>query len=323
MNHNKRSAQTCYEDFYAMLSDTTRMKAYKQAILNNVKSGDIVLDLGAGTGILSFLALKAGAKKVYAIEKSDSIELAKKISTLNGFDDKIIFINKNSLDVNLDEKVDVILSETLGSFGVDENTLEFILDARDRFLKDDGKIIPEKIKMYLAPIEAKKTYQKLDFWTEIEGINFSPARSIFSQKIMVEEINENQFLSKPSLYKEINFYTESRILIENKNYFTFNRAGRVHGFVGWFELTLDNKTTINTSPNHKLTHWKQAFFPVQEPVDIIKDDVLELNLEVSAKEKNSDNTNITYTFRCTQLANEKSNPTGQSHLNFSKFQDGE
>lgn len=314
MNQEKRSAQTCYEDFYGMLADAVRMKAYKKAIFNNVKQGDIVLDLGAGTGILSFLALQAGASRVYAIEKSDSIELAKQISKTNGFDDKIVFINDNSINIELSEKVDVIISETLGSFGVDENTLEFTLDARDRFLKDDGLLIPNGIKMYLCPVEAKQSYGKIDFWSEIEGINFSPARNIFTQKIMIEDFQVNQFLSEPVLFKELDFYKESRLIIENLNYFKFDRAGVVHGFAGWFDLSLDDNNIISTHPSCKPTHWKQAFFPAQEPVSIIKGDMLELNLEVSAQCEYSDNTNIQYNFRCTQLANEQTHSVGRNEL---------
>lgn len=314
MNHEKRSAQTCYEDFYGMLSDTVRMNAYKEAIKRNVNEGDIVLDLGAGTGILSFLALKAGAARVYAIEKSDSIELAKQISQINGFDDRIVFINDNSSNIELAEKVDVIISETLGSFGVDENTLEFTLDARDRFLKENGKLIPSGIKMYLCPIEAKKSYEKINFWSEIEGIDFSPARNIFTQKIMIEKIQQDQFLAEPVLFKELDFYKESRLIIENLNYFKFNRAGVVHGFAGWFDLTLDSQSTINTHPSCESTHWKQAFFPAQDPVSIIKGDMLELNLEVSAQSESSDNTNIHYNFRCTQLANEQVSSVGRNDL---------
>ena len=126
-----RSAQTLYNDFYGMLSDSVRMEAFREAIQQVVKPGDVVVDLGAGTGILGFLALQAGAAKVFAIEQSDSMDLAKAVAAKNGMSDRIDFLNKNSKDVTLPVQADVIVSETLGSFGVDENTLEFTLDARD------------------------------------------------------------------------------------------------------------------------------------------------------------------------------------------------
>ena len=64
-----------FDDHYDMLADGVRMTAYAEAIRRTVRPGDRVLDLGAGLGILGFMALKAGAAHVYAVEKSDSIDL--------------------------------------------------------------------------------------------------------------------------------------------------------------------------------------------------------------------------------------------------------
>jgi len=114
-------AQIGYDNYYQMLSDKVRMDAYRQAIFKTVKPGDVVVDMGAGTGLLGIWALQAGAKKVYAIEKTSAIELARDIARANNCLHKIEFIQKNSVDVELPEKADVLISETLGSFGIDES----------------------------------------------------------------------------------------------------------------------------------------------------------------------------------------------------------
>src|SRR3546814_9983036 len=67
-----------------MLSDSVRVDAYHRAISRNVGPGDVVLDLGTGTGLLAFLASRAGARTVYAVEHSDFIEVAREIARLNG-----------------------------------------------------------------------------------------------------------------------------------------------------------------------------------------------------------------------------------------------
>ena len=68
-----------------MLSDSVRVQAYHRGIRRNVRPGDVVVDLGTGTGLLAFMASRAGAKKVYAVEHSDFIEIAREIGRHNGF----------------------------------------------------------------------------------------------------------------------------------------------------------------------------------------------------------------------------------------------
>jgi type I protein arginine methyltransferase len=300
------SAQTSYEGFYQMLSDDIRMQAYQKAIFQQVKTGDTVLDLGAGTGILSFLALKAGAKKVYLVEKTDSIQLAKIIAEKNGFSGQIEFLQQNSKQVALDEKVDIIISETLGSFAVDENTLDFILDARLRLLKEGGILLPSQIKLHLAPINVPEIYKKVTFWKQISGIDFSPAFDVFSRKIMIEDIHKKSLLSSAVEFSDLNLYAINQPDLQNKIHFKINKKGTIHGVAGWFDLSLTENIRLTTSPNNPLTHWKQAFFPFQQPIEVIQGDMMEFTLQVSAAEKNSDNTKITYDYRCTQLANEQS-----------------
>ena len=301
-----RSALTLYDDFYGMLSDSVRMNAFRKAIDQAVKPGDVVVDLGAGTGILGFLAIRAGAAKVFAIEQSDSIDLARAVAAKNGMSDRIVFLDKNSKDVTLPVQADVIVSETLGSFGVDENTVEFTIDARDRFLKPDGVLIPRGLRLYLAPVESGQIYGKIDFWREIHGIDFTPALEVFGRKIMVESIQPRQMLADPVLFDEIDFHRETRLTSEGKILFQMNRKGTVHGIVGWFELDLTGDIHLCTAPGQPETHWQQAFFPILDPIEVIGGDYMELTLSVSPQSEKGDNTRISYQYRCSQLANEQS-----------------
>ena len=88
-----------------------------------MRPGDVVLNLGAGPGLLGYFALQAGAARVYAIEQSNIIHDAQEVAEANGWGDRIIFLCDNSLQVVLPERVDVIVS--FGCLGLDENILRF------------------------------------------------------------------------------------------------------------------------------------------------------------------------------------------------------
>ncbi|MDX2506512.1 MAG: 50S ribosomal protein L11 methyltransferase [Gammaproteobacteria bacterium] len=297
-------AQLGYEHYYQMLSDTIRMDAYRKAIYKNVKPGDIVVDLGSGTGILSIWAVKAGAAKVYAIEKTGAINLAKKIARVNDCLDKIEFINENSMQVNLPEKADILISETLGSFAIDENTLEFTNDARERFLKEDAILIPQSIDLFIAPMEDIETYNKIDFWRKIPDINFSPAFDLFSKKIMVESVRAQGFLAPVTKIGSIDLTRPIEKNFTARVYMQMKKAGQLHGVAGWFHTRLCAGVEIDTSPESPLTHWKQAFFPFQDPIDVIEGDVLDWSITIGSKEQYSDDSRISYEYRCTQLKDE-------------------
>ena len=117
-----------------MLADETRAEAYEQAIRGAVRAGDVVVDVGAGTGLLSLMACRAGASRVYAIEEARIVDLAVTIARENGFADRIVFLRGNSLKIEVPEKADVVVSETIGSFVFSENILAILDDARRRFM---------------------------------------------------------------------------------------------------------------------------------------------------------------------------------------------
>ncbi|MBF0473334.1 MAG: 50S ribosomal protein L11 methyltransferase [Nitrospirae bacterium] len=296
-----RKAVTLFDDYYEMMSDSVRMEAYSKALSKAVKPGDIVVDLGAGLGILTFMALKAGAKRVYAIEKTDSIRLAMQVAEVNGLADRIIFINNNSMEVKIPEKADIIISETLGCFAVDENTLQFIIDARDRFLKPDGLLLPHRLSLYIAPVEIAVINNRMNFWKDLYGINFSPALDELSGKLQYQQIKTSEIAADPQLYYEIDLYKIVLPTITNQLTFTIVRKAQIQGLGGWFSAELDKDISIKTAPWEKKTHWKQAFFPLKTPVNVIKGDQMKMSLTISGAVSDIDGAKIDYSCWFSQL----------------------
>ena len=119
------------------------------------------VDIGTGTGLLSYFACQAGAARVYAIEEGPVVNLAREMAKLNGFDDRVEFFNDLSYRVELPERADVLITETLWNFGIGEGMIGFLADARRRFLKPEARIIPGSVDLHVAPLQADKQYALL------------------------------------------------------------------------------------------------------------------------------------------------------------------
>ena len=160
-----------------MLKDDIRTKAYQKAIELNpdVFKNKIVLDIGCGTGILSFFAARAGAKHVYAIDNSEIVHFTREIVNVNGFKNKITVIKGKMEEITLPvPKVDIIISEWMGYFLLYESMLETVLWARDKYLNKNGLMFPDRCQIFLAGMQDEKyRKERLGFWSNVYGINMS------------------------------------------------------------------------------------------------------------------------------------------------------
>eukprot|EP00798_Chlamydomonas_sp_ICE-L_P002418 gene2418-8735_t len=128
-----------------MLQDYTRTGTYYSAIVENPSdfAGLAVMDVGAGSGVLSLFAAQAGARKVYAVEASDMSRLARLLADCNPtLGERIEVVHSKVEEAQIPEKVDVLVSEPMGTLLVNERMLETYIYARDHFLKPGGKMFP-------------------------------------------------------------------------------------------------------------------------------------------------------------------------------------
>ncbi|CAM9585418.1 unnamed protein product [Ectocarpus sp. 4 AP-2014] len=171
------SEKNPFDQYYAqlthqqnMLQDSVRVTAYQRAISENRADfkGKVVLDVGTGSGILAFFAAQAGARRVYAVEASDVAEAAQQLVDANHMSSIIKVIKGKVEEIELPEKVDVIVSEPIGFLLVHERMLECYVNARERFLKPGGKMLPTLGEIVTAPITDETLHQeqalKASFW---------------------------------------------------------------------------------------------------------------------------------------------------------------
>lgn len=263
---------TKYTDFInyhlSMLMDDVRTRSYGQAISQVVRSGDVVVDIGCGTAILSFLACRAGARHVYAIEREPVIEIAKLVAANVGLQDRITFFHAASFDVELPDLADVVLTETMGTFGFEEGILGSLTDARSRFLKKGGRLIPSGLDLFLVPVELPEFYKHvIDFWiTGCQGFDFSPVRELTVNNFHPLKLHTGAFLSDPIRVEQIDFLKTQRTEVDAKVSYYATRRGYFHGLAGWFDAELRPRLHISNGPKDRGAHWGLAFFPIRRPV---------------------------------------------------------
>lgn len=263
---------TKYTDFInyhlSMLVDETRTGAYRQAIAKVVKPGDVVVDVGCGSGILSFFACRAGARHVYAVESEAVIRIAELVASENGFRDRITFYHDRSFNVELPEPADVIVTETMGTFGFEEGILGSLTDARDRFLKKGGALIPCGVDLFLVPVELPQFYEHvIDFWVNrCQGFDFSPVRHLTVNNFHPLKLHEGTFLGDPMRVQKVEFGNTTQAEVKADFSVYAKRRGWFHGLAGWFSAELIPELNVSNGPRDKASHWGLAFFPINRPV---------------------------------------------------------
>jgi type I protein arginine methyltransferase len=171
-----RQAFTSFYEHEKMLADSVRVDTYAKALEKHIRPGDVVVDVGTGTGILSFLAVRARPKIVHAIDHSDSIEMAEVLARSNGITGiELHKIHSRAFDPA--EMADVIIHEQIGDLLFEERMVETLLDLRDRVLKPGGRIVPGRFSFYISPVQLNDDDAVPFGWEQtLHGVDFSVLR---------------------------------------------------------------------------------------------------------------------------------------------------
>jgi SAM-dependent methyltransferase len=265
------------------LIDRPRVSAFERAISEVVKPGDVVLDLGAGTGILGLFALKAGAARVYAVDGSGLTQLEREIFAANGFADRAVCIKGLSTRVELPEKVDVIVGDLIGRFGIDGGLVEFYADARRRMARPGVRTVPSRVDLYVAPAEAPQTWAEVEFWRESPaGFNFDRAYNIAVNTGHPVKYRPEQILGKPAVLATIDVTRDGSPILSGTAVSALHRAGTMHGIAGWFEAQLSPSVTMSNSPlREDVINRRAVFFPVDPPTAVAANDSARVTMRIS------------------------------------------
>lgn len=268
------------------VSDAVRMRALGEAIAERVKPGDVVLDLGAGTGIISLLACRAGARRVYCIDAGGIIGLAREIVRANGVEDRVVCLRGLSTRVELPERVDVVIAELVGRFGFDARLIEFLADARERFLKPGGAIIPASLELWVAPVDARELWHQVEFWAgSPHGFDFAPARRIAVNASHAATLAAAHLLGAPARAAAVDLRAATPDRLKLDATIRIDRAGTLHGIGGGFTAALTERVTMTNSPlAPDSVDRRRAFFPVDRPVPVVPGDEVRIVMRIIPSE---------------------------------------
>ena len=266
-----------------LLKDRVRTGSFRKAILKVVKKGDVVADLGGGTGVLSLFSAMSGAGKVYMIESGTVIHAARGIVKDNRFGRKIVPVHKRSFLTRLPEKVDVIVSECIGYFALGGNMLSAVADLRNRALKEGGRMIPRSISLFIAPVRSRRHYRQIQAWAgrRVYGLDLSYVKKLISNNIFLAQMAAKDLIAAPEKVATINLVKDDpNEILDIRTSFSVKKAGTFHGFCGWFEVDLCEGVSFSTSPVHTPTVWRQTFFPLTREVMLQKGSTITLDLQL-------------------------------------------
>ncbi|XP_078676497.1 protein arginine N-methyltransferase 6-like isoform X2 [Branchiostoma floridae x Branchiostoma belcheri] len=284
-----------------MLADAVRTNAYRLAILRCWEQirGKAVVDVGAGTGILSLFCVQAGARKVYAIEASALAEETRKVVRANGMEGRIEVLYGRAEEVELPEKVDVIVSEWMGYSLLYESMLPSVIHVRDKWLKKGGLMLPSEASLYLAPIADADTQDRLQFWEDIGTkyhVDMSAlkpyAHRCITRKVEVKPVQMEDILASPVKVVTLDL---TQVSVEDlscvESVFSFNCYGwsQMQSFATWFDVVFPSPKPVllSTSPYLQETHWMQSVMTLDDPVQVTQDTRVTGTLKITPNSRNN------------------------------------
>jgi hypothetical protein len=267
----------------AMLNDRHRTDGYLDAIRRGVRDGDVVVDIGTGTGVLATAAAQAGARRVYAIEADAIRRAARRLFACNGVADRIVIVPRLSFRTRLPERADVVVSELIGNEPLAEGVVAITRDAVLRFLKPGGRLIPRTVSLYGVALEipesalARRCFraETLERWKDAYGIDFSALASVreprlFRHLVKPQEMRDWRALTPPIPLAEVWLGARRPAAIRSHRTVVAERGGRLDAIAVYFELNDASGVFLSTHPDQAtdVNHWESPVQIVDPPLDL-------------------------------------------------------
>lgn len=274
---------------HSMLFDDNRNSAYARALEHLVTPATTLMDLGAGLGVHGLFAARLGAKKVYLVEPTAVIEVARLVAQDNELE-QVECLQSSVEELKLDKRVDVITSVFTGNFLLTEDLLPSLFYARDHFLAPGGRLVPDRGRMEVVPVCAADYYQKhVQAWGEysqhcatsgLPPVDYGRVGDCAANYLFYDSAEQfaAEHLACAAILMELDFNTAINADCDRGLEFIIEQDGICHGWVGWFQIRLLDQW-LSTDGLESKTHWSQVFLPLAAPVAVKRGDVISFHLK--------------------------------------------
>lgn len=265
-------------EYSAMIADSARADAYVAAMERVVRPGMTVLDLGAGSGFFSFEACRLGARRVYAIDPNPALLAARETAAANALGDRIVFLPVVSTEVELPERVDVVVSDMRGVLPLHTQHLPTLIDARTRFLATSGVLLPWRDTLVLSVFEAPDVHRRqLQPWGGRESpYSAEPIVRLLANDWASATLPVEAQLTRPASWATIDYHTTTSPNVAGRVRCNVTRAGVGHGVGMWFEAEVMSGIRFSSGPAVPCSIYGTGFFPWPEAVPLAEGDVVDV-----------------------------------------------
>ena len=260
-----------------MIRDRVRTEAFRRAIESVVRPGDVVLDVGAGSGILSLFAARAGAACVYAVERTTVAAVAQGLAAANGAAEIVQVFHGDVMEIELPGRVDVIVSEWLGGFGIDEGMLGPVIAARDRWLKPGGVMIPRLVTAWTALADDQYSGEMVQFLRDSPyGLKLDDLAEMTVNEIFYSgtfrHLTAGDRRSEPGRLwttdAELIPLQQAQAPHEAETLLPVREHGTANALALWFSAELAPGISLSVGPGDPPTHWGMTTAPLRCPVQL-------------------------------------------------------
>ncbi|MCY4431450.1 MAG: hypothetical protein OXC11_13795, partial [Rhodospirillales bacterium] len=208
-------------------------------------------------------AAQAGAGTVIGIERAAIAERARALAAAN--DALVTVVQAASDAARLPREVDVLVSECLGLAGLGGAMIGAVKRARDRWLKPGGVVIPQRVRVFAAPVEDPEADALVHRWdgARMAGVRLDVLGAHVGHNLYIASFTERHLLApavevcgtdlQTGPLEEAVTGTATTVTV---------RPGTLHGWALWFEADLPHARVLRTGPLDAPTVWQQCFAPV-------------------------------------------------------------